>query len=179
MAPDLPENYGVGMVTVTVAPVEHAPAANAVGVNRWDPSASAVVAVHDQVPPLTTTEQIGVAPSDTSTVDPFTPDPLNVGVVSSTVAPSAGTVITGTNAAASMVTVTGVPATAAAGVKLYVPARIAVAGVQAHVPLLAVAVQTVVPSRDTVTVPLTPVPKNVGVVSLVMLPLAGAVIRGA
>jgi hypothetical protein len=169
---------GLPAGSVCVAVIVCEPSANgAVGVQVHEPSAC-TVAVQTLVPP-----------SVTVTVLPGSPVPVTGGVGLLMVDPSAGPVITGAvGAVVSTVNLSGAEAgltLPAASVWVAVtvcePSLNGVAGRHDHEPSAAtVAVHTVVPPSTTVTVwPGIPVPAIVGVLSLVLDPLVGAVITGA
>jgi hypothetical protein len=156
----------------------------------WLPFASAVLGVQLQLPlPSVMAVQMGVPPSVTCTVLFGSAVPLMVGVLSLTTLPGAGEVIAGV-AGTVLSIVTGrvvgalvLPAgSVAVAASVCGPSLNAKGEVQLQVPsACTTAVQRVGPPTPSVTLIVllgSPVPLNVGVVSLSVLPAVGATIAG-
>lgn len=180
----------VSTTTVIALPVLVFPAVSvAVGVIVVDPSGSGVDGVHDHAPFVTVVSQTTFpAASVNVIVEPFSPVPVNIGVVSCVAAPFTGAVISGAvGAVVSTVRLIGEPgvllptASVAVGVTVVAPCGSGDGGVHDQLPFATVVVQIVFPASSVkLTVePFSPVPVKVGVVSLITAPSVGAVIVGA
>jgi len=178
-------------ITTATAPdaADTLPAASvAFAVRTWAPSVRADVGQLNAPPADAVVVQTRVAPSYTRTVEPDSAVPVTVGVAVVREPPAVGAEITG--AAGAVVSTVKVVLDAAETLpaasawvtdQVCEPAPRATAAEQLQAPPAATtAVQIVAaPSRTVTVAPGSPVPEAVGVVTFVLLPVAGAVTTGA